>query len=130
MPTPKSTVVFHAIQIGAFLAVALLFGGPLVYRGMHDGPMALAWTITGGTFVFLGASFVYSGAPRIYDPSRSETFDDVQRGYGRVDGEQVYIEQATGTSEMHYSRPLAIRATVTGLVVCTAGLLFGLFFRL
>ena len=124
----KSSAVFHAIQIGAVLAVLAVFGGPLVYAGAVD-PLALGPAICGGTAVFLGTSFVASGAPRIYDPSRTMTFDEVERGYERHDGQPVYVERVTGSSETRWSRAVAIRATVTGVGLCIAGLLVGLLLR-
>ena len=125
---PRSSTVFHAIQIAAVVAAIAVFGGPLIYLG-YTQPMLLAQLIVGGTFVFLGVSFVASGAPRIYDPSRTMTVDHVERGYARHDGDAVYVERVTGSSEVRYSRSLAIRATVTGIALCTGGLLFGLLVR-
>jgi len=130
MPTSaKSTPVFYAIQIGAVIAALAVFGGPLVYVAMGD-PRALTGAVVGGTAVFLGLSFIASGAPRIYDASRTMTYDDVEHGYANHDGESVYVERVTGSSETTWSRPVAIRATITGLALCTVGLVIGLWLRL
>lgn len=125
---PRSSTVFHAIAVGAVVAVVGIFGGPLIYLG-YTQPLLLPQLIVGGTFVFLGTSFVGSGAPRIYDPSRSMTVDHVERGYARHDGSSVQVERVTGSSEVRYSRSLAIRATVTGIALCVGGLLVGLLVR-
>lgn len=108
--------------------IARVFGGPLVLAAVAD-PLALTQVIVGGTAVFLGVSFIASGAPRIYDASRTMTFDDVERGYETHNGESAYVERVTGSSETRWSRPVAIRATITGLGLCTGGLLIGLLLR-
>ena len=123
MSEAKSLGTFRAIQIFTFLGYLALFGAPLAwmtYAG--DGSFALAALVGGGTLVVIGGWLCSGSSARIYDPSRAQKLGTYESGYERHDGEDVYVERQTGTTEATYTKAQAQRMTLNSLIFGLMGL--------